>query len=161
MNIVVVDSADQADIVRDVIVRYLVDVSERLGELVSPEPREEELREYRAPHGAFVLLSDTPGEPPCAGVGLRPLEDGRGEIKRLWVEGSRRGRGYGRLLMSRVVEEARRRRYRTVLLDSHFALGEARRLYLSLGFSDVERYNDNPHAQYWMALSLEEPSAGR
>ena len=161
MNIVVVDSADQADIVRDVIVRYLVDVSERLGELVSPEPREEELSGYRAPHGAFVLLSDAPSEPPCAGVGLRPLGDGRGEIKRLWVEGSRRGRGYGRLLMSRVVEEARRRGYQSALLDSHYALDEARRLYLSLGFRDVERYNDNPHAQYWMARSLETPSAVR
>jgi GNAT superfamily N-acetyltransferase len=161
VNVVVVDSADQADIVRDLIIRYLADVSERLGELVSPEPREEELSEYGAPRGAFVLLSESPGEPPCAGVGLRPLENGRGEIKRLWVQALRRGRGYGRLLMSRVVEEARRRGYRSVLLDSHYALDEARRLYLSLGFRDVERYNDNPHAQYWMALSLENSRVDR
>ncbi len=41
-----------------------------------------------------------------------------------------------------------------LVLDTHGALTAARALYLSAGFREVERYNDNPHAQLWFAKEL-------
>lgn len=105
-----------------------------------------------APSGAFVVAVRD-GEP-LGCVGVRGLSGGEVEVKRLFVDPAARGLGRGRRLLGWCEDRARDRGASRLVLDTHGALTAARALYLSAGFVEVERYDDNPHAQHWYALTL-------
>jgi ribosomal protein S18 acetylase RimI-like enzyme len=78
----------------------------------------------------------------CAG--LRRLSPEAGEMKRLYVRPEGRGRGLARLLVEAVMEEARARGYQALRLDTLESMTAAKALYLSMGFRQIERYNETP-----------------
>ncbi|MBI3507170.1 MAG: GNAT family N-acetyltransferase [Proteobacteria bacterium] len=91
-----------------------------------------------------ILLAEADGKP-AGVVALRALEgDTVAEMKRLYVRSTARGLGLGRRLAAAVVDEARKRRYRSVRLDTLPHLAEAIQLYRTLGFAEIPPYNDNP-----------------
>ena len=71
---------------------------------------------YVPPRGRLLLA--VAGDEAAGCVALRPLDDNVCEMKRLFVRSRFRGRGTGRLLAERVVEEARASGYRTIRLNS-------------------------------------------
>ena len=85
---------------------------------------------------------------------IRTLGPGVGEIKRMWVSPQVRGIGVGGRLLQALEREARRRKLRTVRLDTNGSLVEALRLYRTSGYRDIARYNDNPYAHDWFEKTL-------
>lgn len=90
------------------------------------------------PSGRFYLVQfDTR----AVGVGcLKKLSEGVGEIQRMFVPPSFRGRGVGRAIATRLIDDARSIGYRKIRLESLGFLKAAHRLYRSLGFEEIEPY---------------------
>jgi GNAT superfamily N-acetyltransferase len=98
-----------------------------------------------APPAGRLLLAEVDGRP-VGCVGLRPLESGIGEVKRLYLRPAFQGRGLGRRLAEAVVAEARSIGYRALRLDTLARLTAANALYASLGFRPIPPYYHNPNA---------------
>jgi GNAT superfamily N-acetyltransferase len=106
---------------------------------------------YADPAGAVLLAFE--GETPAGCVALKPLKLARPananeracEMKRLWVRPARQGTGLGRKLAEAIIDVAQRRGYTAMYLDTMpQSMQAAYRLYCTMGFTPVDRYNQNP-----------------
>jgi GNAT superfamily N-acetyltransferase len=76
-------------------------------------------------------------------------------MKRLFVVPDYRGRGAGRLLACAVIDRAREIGYKKMRLDTVATMKEARTLYYSLQFRNIEAYRFNPiEDSSYMELAL-------
>ncbi|MGH6982554.1 MAG: GNAT family N-acetyltransferase [Stellaceae bacterium] len=98
---------------------------------------------YARPKG-LVLLACAPDNAAIGTVAYRPFGDGACEMKRLYVPSAWRGRGVGRALCDRLLDEARAAGYRRMLLDTGDWLVPALALYRALGFAEIPAYYSNP-----------------
>jgi ribosomal protein S18 acetylase RimI-like enzyme len=109
--------------------------------------------EYAPPRGRLYLALALGRPAGC--VALRPLFHRDAEMKRLYVRPAHRGSGLGRLLATRVIEEARTLGYDNLKLDTLPQMRAAQRLYEELGFRETAAYNDNPVSGVrFLALAL-------
>lgn len=97
---------------------------------------------YARPDGRLYLA--LAGGSPAGCVALRRLDEGRCEMKRLYVRPVFRTLGLGRALVWRLIGDARALGYREMLLDTLPEMGGAQTLYQKLGFSDIPPYYANP-----------------
>lgn len=95
------------------------------------------------PRGMFlVAMSDGL---PIGCVGLKGSGGEVAEIKRLWVAPSARGLGLAKRLMTAVEITARELSIEVLRLDTNRALPEAQQLYRRTGWSEIDRFNDDPY----------------
>jgi len=99
------------------------------------------------PSGCF-LVARLDGRPVGCGA-LRTLGPGVGEIKRMWVHRETRGRGVAWRMLEALEAHARGLGMTRVRLDTNRALTQAQAMYLKAGYVEIERFNDNPYADFW------------
>ena len=95
--------------------------------------------EFVEPNGVFVVVHDD-GVPVGMGGWRRYGTDGVGEIKRMYVRESARGRGISRLLLAHLERMAVDAGIRQLVLETGLAQPEAIALYRSSGYVDVEPF---------------------
>jgi ribosomal protein S18 acetylase RimI-like enzyme len=103
---------------------------------------ERELAELPQAYLALFIAEENGLSAGC--VGLRELDRGTAEMKRLYVRAPFRGLGIGRALAEAAIGAARDAGYRRIVLDTLPKMSEAHALYRSLGFSEVQPYLAEP-----------------
>ncbi|WP_257458901.1 GNAT family N-acetyltransferase [Archangium lipolyticum] len=97
---------------------------------------------YSPPSGRLLLALDGSDAAGC--VGIRGLEQGACEMKRLYIRPAYRSHGLGRRLVEAALEQARAIGYSAMYLDTLPEMESAIRLYQALGFERTAPYYDNP-----------------
>jgi putative acetyltransferase len=109
-----------------------------------------------APPSGRLLVAHFEGALAACGA-LRRLETEVCEMKRLYVKPEFRGRGVGREIAERLIEEARTIGYALMRLDTEpQRMPEANRLYRELCFREIPAYYHNPRADVcYLELGLD------
>ena len=105
-----------------------------------------------SPRGAFFVA--TSDGLPLGCVGLKGTGSDLAEIKRLWVAPSARGLGLGRRLMEAAESAAQQQAVKILRLDTNSALAEALQLYRSTGWTEIDRFNDDPYPDLFFEKHL-------
>ena len=108
---------------------------------------------FHSPDGRFYLAQY---DNAIAGVGcLKKLQEGVGEIQRMYVLTRFRGRKIGRAIVNRLIDDARSIGYRQLKLESLGFLEAAHSLYRSVGFYEIDPYADNSMRSYQEQKNLD------
>ncbi|MDK2897017.1 MAG: hypothetical protein PWP04_1137 [Candidatus Atribacteria bacterium] len=110
---------------------------------------------YSPPTGALILARVKGEAAGC--VALRKLSPGVCEMKRLFVRPEWQGMGIGKRLVQKIIQEARKRHYQFMRLDTLPIMGAARAIYQQMGFYPIPPYYDNPiEGAEFMELKLQD-----
>jgi len=109
--------------------------------------------EYSPAEGCLLLAKD--GRQIIGCVALRKIDRKTCEMKRLYVRPDFRGKGIGRALSQKIINEARRIGYKKMRLDTIPTMKQANALYHSFGFKKIKPYRYNPiKGALFMELNL-------
>jgi GNAT superfamily N-acetyltransferase len=128
---------------------YMALTRRRLGEAFQPTEHI-----FGTPEDFDVWLVLYEDREPVACGGLRQLEPGTGEIKRMFVTARARGRGHGRRLLGELEAIAAQAGHRRIRLLTTEALVEARALYASAGYAVVSSFRVEGRTDYWLEKAL-------
>ena len=89
-------------------------------------------------------------------VAIKPLDPERtiAEMKRLFVLSPYHGQGYGEVLFVHAMNFAKENGFTRIRLDTRQDRTAARHLFVKYGFVQIERYNDNEHAELFFERDL-------
>ena len=119
---------------------------ERWGEVYDPtfNPDLDDITVTYVDHGAEVIVADVDGSIVACGM-LVVLHDGRGQVRRVSVDAGRRREGLGRLVVIELIDRARRRGMRELIVRADTPWSSALELYRSCGFDEVGRDDVDTH----------------
>ncbi len=88
-------------------------------------------------------------------IGLKRIDETNCEMKRLYVRPQFRGKQIGKLLVQRIIIDAKEIGYSTMLLDTLPFLESAICMYENYGFYTIDCYNNSPMStSIYMRLDL-------
>jgi GNAT superfamily N-acetyltransferase len=86
--------------------------------------------------------------------GLQRLDAETGEVRRVFLETTERGRGTGRRLLAELEEHARRLGYTRVRLTTGDRQPEALRMFQRAGYEEIPPFTDGVFTRHWMEKAL-------
>ena len=123
----------------------------------SPKDRHADIADVRKHYmnnGCFWCLFDNEELIGTVAVRTIDMENKVVELKLMFVLPKYQGRGYGKMLLNHAIDYAREQGYSKICLDTRRQFGAAQHLYRSNGFKEIDRYNDNKHAELYFELVL-------
>jgi GNAT superfamily N-acetyltransferase len=137
---------------RALLMAYIADAATRIGEWDETRTPPATAQSMAPPRGAFLVAYADGEAVGCAG--LVPLDPRTGEVKRMYVAPAARRRGLAQRLLADLEAVARAAGYDRVRLDTSAAQPEARALYASAGYREIDSYNENQYAAHWFEKAL-------
>ncbi len=104
------------------------------------------------PRGLVLVVRDAGAAVGCGAVKL--LDDGIGEIKRMWVSEAVRGQGLGARLLDALETAAADAGKTVTRLETNDQLEAALAMYRRRGYVEVAPFNDEPFATHWFRKEL-------
>ena len=108
--------------------------------------------DFAPPTGAFLVAYEDDRAIACGG--LKTVDLGVAEVKRMYVVPEARRRGVGRALLAALEAQARSMGFARVRLDCQRHNWP---LYRAAGYVEIGDYNENPFADHW---AEKHPGAG-
>ncbi|MGH7660084.1 MAG: GNAT family N-acetyltransferase [Vulcanimicrobiaceae bacterium] len=97
---------------------------------------------YASPRGRLGLAVVADGEAGC--VAIRPIDEERCELKRLYVRPGHRGKGVGLKLLMWAIAAALSCGYKEMFADTMPVMERALDMYDRIGFERIDPYGDEP-----------------
>ncbi len=108
---------------------------------------------YGMPLGRLYLACCNGEAAGC--IGLKNIDKKNCEMKRLYVRPQFRGESIGKLLVQKIITDAKEIGYSHILLDTLPFLDKAIRMYKQFGFYAIDCYNNSPMStSIYMRLDL-------
>ncbi len=146
------EPADSDD-VRDCFGRYYAE----LGTLFGYQPDQAlplAVEDLARPRGLVLVVREGEVGTAVGCGGLKLLESGVGEIKRMWIAPPMRGRGLGGRLLDALEAAAFAEGCFATRLESNGRLSAAVAMYRARGYHEVPPFNAEPFATHWMEKRL-------
>lgn len=157
MKIIKVQTPAEIEQIKELFREYYGFLTSEHGLDISYQGIENELAnlpgQYAAPEGRLLLAFKANNAVGCAA--LRPIDKQVCELKRMYVLPQYRGLGVGKTLAQTLIEDARQIGYHLMRLDTGNFLIAAIKLYESLGFKQIEPYNEVPEEIRKIAIFME------
>ena len=111
---------------------------------------------YYPPRGRLLLAREGRR---LIGIGfLKPIRDEICEIKRMYVLPDQRGKSLGKMILTRLIDEAKEIGYAKVLLEAACFSTAALSLYRAMGFTDTDRHleaeTDEAFGEYLVYMEM-------
>ncbi|MEA5026057.1 MAG: GNAT family N-acetyltransferase [Erysipelotrichaceae bacterium] len=142
MKIAIEPGDNQLPVVRQLFSEYLQELALDLCFQHIDEELRDPTKIYPRPRG-LILIAYTDDQP-AGCIALKPLDNQRGEVKRLYVRPERRNLHLGQQLLKVLIDEAAALGYTELYLDTLDSLKPAVSLYQKMGFERTKPYYDNP-----------------
>lgn len=98
---------------------------------------------YSRPSGQLIIVYDN-RKNPVGCFGIRTWEDSICELKRMYLKKEARGKGVGKMMMTKALEIGRNLNFELMRLDTLPTMVKAIKLYRYMGFYEIEGYRFNP-----------------
>jgi GNAT superfamily N-acetyltransferase len=134
----------------DLIAAQLAELCEQPGWIQSARSPGVAPENLSPPYGAFVIGWRDEAAVACGGV--RRLEPGLAELKRVYIVPSARSQGVARELILALEHAARALGYRRVRMDTSNPKDVT--VCRALGYIEIPDYNGNPNALFWGEKAL-------
>ena len=125
---------------------YLVENDRRFKEYLEIQKYDDEIEhledKYGFPRGRLYIAYYENQVAGC--IALRELNDTQCEMKRLYVRPKFRNRGIAKILVEKIISDAKEIGYCSMLLDTLPFLQTAIKMYKEMGFYEIECYNNSP-----------------
>lgn len=149
MKIDIVSAFERKSEVKELFTEYtqmLIDGDSKFKEYLDIQNYDAEIEhlenKYGPPEGRLYIAYVNSKAAGC--IGMRRIDDKNCEMKRLYVKPEYRGNGLGKILVDRIISDAKAEGYRHMLLDTLPFLESALKLYRAYGFYEIKSYNDSP-----------------
>lgn len=114
----------------------IANVGQEISEYVAAHLKD--FTSLKPPNGTVYLLEV---EGTIVGMGaIKKLKEYIGEIKRMYIQPTYRGRGYGKQLLNKLLEKGREFGFSTFRLETSKFMNAAQHIYSSAGFVKREEY---------------------
>ena len=140
---------DRKNEIKELFTEYtqmLIDGDSRFKEYLDIQNYDDEVdhleKKYGPPGGRLYLAYVDSQAAGC--IGMRKLDEENCEMKRLYVKPEFRRNGLGKILVDRIISDAKKEGYRHILLDTLPFLESALKMYKAYGFYEIPCYNDSP-----------------
>ena len=137
------EEGKELDIIRDLFREYEKELDEDICFQSFEEELKSPLKKYGPPFGDLLLAYWEDAVAGCIAL-TKMKEKGACEMKRLYVKPGFRKNKIGKLLVEKLLNSAKAKKYERMRLDTFLKLQPAVHLYQQFGFKNISAYYDNP-----------------
>lgn len=140
------------------IVRLVKSGLKEFGFSFSPQTSEADLlnieREYTQNDGVFLIMENNQKELIATGA-LKKIDDSTYKIRKMYVSNSHRKKGYGKEILNKLLDVAKSKGAKTVILETSESMTAAKNLYKKFGFLESEEKPVSPRCDITMIKKID------